>query len=145
MRRAVLSQFGIRGGCRRLTLPALGVLLLATAGIRPIFGQQASDAAVEAPVPPAHARYRLAYRFSPGQQVAYESVHTMKLTTQKGQIVETARNEARTSKHFEVVSVGTDGSVFAWGRGTPRLESRRAPTLLGRAACCAEGARVAFG
>ena len=111
MRRAVLSQSGICGGWRRLSLPALGILL-AAAGIRPAFGQPASDAAVEAPVPPAHVRYQLAYRFSPGQQVAYESVHTMKLTTQKGQIVETARNEARTSKHFEVVSVAKDGSAL---------------------------------
>jgi hypothetical protein len=106
----LLSGFGVRGTWRSTVRRGLAIAILTNAGWNSAFGQSA-DAPVAAPVPAAHVRYQLAYRFSPGQRVAYQSVHTMTLTTQKGQLAETVRNEARVHKHFEVVSVADGGSA----------------------------------
>ncbi|HUG89499.1 MAG TPA: hypothetical protein VML55_01610 [Planctomycetaceae bacterium] len=72
----------------------------------------ADDEPLEAPVPEIARRHRLMYRFAPGQVVHYEAVHTSKLTTQKGQFAETARNESKTRKHFRVIALAEDGSAL---------------------------------
>jgi hypothetical protein len=77
----------------------------------PARAASADDPPVAAPVPEPRAGHRLAYRFSPGQTVYYETVHTSKLTTRKGELSETVDNETRARKHFRVVSVADDGSA----------------------------------
>lgn len=64
---------------------------------------------VEAVRPQLAPRYHLKYKFSPGQDIYYQSNLKTRMTTQKGEAAETTKNESNTLKHLRVISVDADG------------------------------------
>lgn len=55
-------------------------------------------------------RYLLAYKFQPNQRVYYQVTHTMKIVTRKSEAVETTTNESKTTKHYRVFNVDSEGN-----------------------------------
>jgi hypothetical protein len=64
---------------------------------------------VEAVRPPTAPTSLLQYKFRPGQEVYYHTVHATRLTTQKNETSENTENESKALKHFRVVSVDDKG------------------------------------
>ncbi|MEX1097114.1 MAG: hypothetical protein WED34_13785 [Planctomycetales bacterium] len=83
------------------------------------------SAAATAESPDAKPRYRLVYRFQPGQVLRYEVRHRSSMEVRKGEaprngaprgelrpVVQTVRDQTITEKHVRVVSVAEDGSAL---------------------------------
>ncbi|MGE3313736.1 MAG: hypothetical protein AB7O26_01385 [Planctomycetaceae bacterium] len=69
--------------------------------VRPVVSQSAPEA----------PKYLLQYKFRPGQDVYYRTVHTTRITTQKNETSETTHNDSNALKHFRVVSVDANGTA----------------------------------
>lgn len=74
---------------------------------QPVEAIRPANAATE----PAVQTYLLQYKFRPGQDVYYQSIHTTRITTQKNETSESTLNHSSALKHFRVVSVDANGQA----------------------------------